>query len=226
MLARPGTTMLRSGLPRARRAAVALVLTCAIASPVSGFAASHVAAAESRAVVKDPLASVADTALMQLSTFLVTQRDTDLALYQRTRAAVVTEVSKRLLLDPQRLEDAWAAADYSHQTAIMAALSQVGTPYRRNMSEPGVGFDCSGLTTYAWGRAGLPLPRQSSAQIRAAEPRALETAMAGDLVQYPGHVMMYLGVDRAIVHAIRPGRPVEVDYIMPGRRDLKFGHPR
>ena len=219
--------MLRGGLPWARRAvlAMAVLLTCSIASPVSGFGASRVAAAESRAVLNDPLASVADRALMQLSSFLVSERGADLVSYQRTRAAVVAEVSKRLLLDPQRLEDAWAAADYSHQTALMAALSQAGTPYRKNTSEPGVGFDCSGLTTYAWGRAGLTLARQSSAQIRAAEPRALETAMAGDLVQYPGHVMMYLGVDRAIVHAIKPGRPVEVDYFMAGRRDLKFGHP-
>jgi hypothetical protein len=48
--------------------------------------------------------------------------------------------------------------------------------------------------------------------------------MAGDLVQYPGHVMIYLGVDRAVVHAVMPGRPVEVD-VVKARRNLKFGDP-
>ena len=110
------------------------------------------------------------------------------------------------------------------KTALAAALSQLGVAYRRNTSKPGVGFDCSGLTSYAWAQAGFDLARQSTAQIRAAAPRDLETAMAGDLVQYPGHVMMYLGVDRAVVHAVMPGRPVEVD-VVKARRNLKFGDP-
>lgn len=148
----------------------------------------------------------------------------DLAIYQVTRRLVAAEVGRRLELDAARLLTAWSAADYGHQIALMAALSELGTPYRKNTSEPGVGFDCSGLTTYAWAAAGVQLTRQSGAQIEEAEPRTSETAAVGDLVQYPGHVMLYLGVDRAIVHAIQPGRPVEVDYFGE-RRAVKFGHP-
>ncbi len=163
-------------------------------------------------------------ALQQLTTYLGSRDLADLAGYRVTRASIAAEVGRRLLIDADRLDAAWAATDYVHQTALLAAFTQLGTPYRRNTSKPGVGFDCSGLTTYAWGVAGVRLTRQSSAQINAAVPRTLESAEAGDLVQYPGHVMMYLGLDKAIVHAIQPGRPVEVDYISK-RRELRFGHP-
>ena len=93
---------------------------------------------------------------------------------------------------------------------MLAALSQLGVEYRSNSSEPGVSFDCSGLTAYAWGRAGVSLYRQSGVQISDAAPRDRSSALAGDLVQYPGHVMMYLGVGDAIVHASNPETDVEL----------------
>ena len=88
----------------------------------------------------------------------------------------------------------------------------------------GEGFDCSGLTTYAWGVAGKTLTRQSAAQIRSAAKRTAETAMAGDLLYYPGHVMLWLGVDNAIVHAPYTGRNVEVDTVTK-RHSARFGNP-
>ncbi len=113
---------------------------------------------------------------------------------------------------------AWSSTPLDHQRAVLAAMSQVGVPYRTNTSQEGVGFDCSGLTTYAWGRAGVGLPRQSGAQINEAAPVDRATAKAGDLVYYPGHVMMYLGVGDAIIHSVQTGRTVEIDTIS-GRRD-------
>ena len=47
---------------------------------------------------------------------------------------------------------------------IAAAMGQLGVPYVRYTSSPGVSFDCSGLTSYAWGQAGVYLPHQSRAQ--------------------------------------------------------------
>ena len=88
---------------------------------------------------------------------------------------------------------------------VLAAL----TPARRavpvtSRREPGVGFDCSGLTAYAWAQAGVSCPARA-ARRSTPPPRVDEsTAVAGDLVQYPGHVMMYLGVGDAIVHAANP----------------------
>jgi hypothetical protein len=147
-----------------------------------------------------------------------------LAKYHIERDEIATELANRLGVDPLRMIVAWQNADIAHQTALMAAFTQLGVPYRRNTSKAGEGFDCSGLTTYAWGVAGATLTRQSAAQIRNAAPRTQSTAMAGDLLYYPGHVMIWLGVDSTIVHAPYTGRNVEVDTLAK-RRSAKFGNP-
>lgn len=144
--------------------------------------------------------------------------------YVSARDAIATEIAGRLGIEPSRMIDAWASADFAHQTALMAALSQLGVRYRRNTSNPGVGFDCSGLTAYAWSVAGTEIAHQSRSQIRNASPLTIDTAQAGDLVYYPGHISMYLGVDKAIVHAPFTGRTVEVALIGK-RRSLRFADP-
>jgi cell wall-associated NlpC family hydrolase len=122
--------------------------------------------------------------------------------------------------------EAWAAAPVGHQLAVLAAMTQVGVPYRKNTSQAKVGFDCSGITTYAWARAGLELVRQSSAQIQNATRIERSEAKAGDLVQYPGHVMMYLGVGEAVIHSVMTGRTVELDTISERRTNsVRFGDP-
>ena len=140
------------------------------------------------------------------------------------RDLVASAIAVRLAIDPAQMAAAWSHADLEHQQALLAGLTQLGVPYRRNTSTPGVGFDCSGLTTYAWAGAGLTLVRQSSAQIQAAAPRTIDTAQPGDLMQYPGHVMMWLGVGRAALQAPNPGRTVEVVLYRTGRR-VRIGDP-
>jgi cell wall-associated NlpC family hydrolase len=140
--------------------------------------------------------------------------------------SLASSVAATLKIDPAALLAAWQAADAEHQVALVAALGQLGVPYKRNTSKPGVGFDCSGLTTYAWAQAGYTLPRQSSAQMKAAAKRARDTAQAGDLVQYPGHVMMYLGVENFVVHSPFTGRNVEVTSISKRKlNSLRWGDP-
>ena len=139
---------------------------------------------------------------------------------------VANVVGARLGVDQIRLDAAWVAADHSHQVALLSALTQVGVPYRRNMSRVGVGFDCSGLTTYGWGQAGFDLARHSATQLRNAAARTISTAQAGDLTYFPGHVMLWLGVDSYVVHAPRPGHPVELWQISDrSMRHTKFGDP-
>ena len=98
------------------------------------------------------------------------------------------------------------------QVAINAALKQLGTPYRYAMSVPGVAFDCSGLTTYAWGKAGVGLPRNSRAQFNALPKIPKSMAMPGDLI-FTGspihHVGIYLG-GGTMVHAPQYGDRVKV----------------
>ena len=163
-------------------------------------------------------------AMAILQRAILTRDPLALKVYEQARDHIATEIAARLEIDPLVLQAAWQRADLEHQVALMGAFTQLGVPYRRNTSKAGEGFDCSGLTTYAWSQAGFLLRRQSTAQIRAAAARDELTAQAGDLVQYPGHVMMWLGVERSIVHAPYSGRNVEVDQFS-SRRRVTYGDP-
>ena len=50
------------------------------------------------------------------------------------------------------------------QAAVTFALAQIGTPYEWGAEDPGVAFDCSGLTQAAYAAAGISLPRTAQAQ--------------------------------------------------------------
>ncbi|SCE49955.1 NlpC/P60 family protein, partial [Streptomyces sp. DfronAA-171] len=75
-------------------------------------------------------------------------------------------------------------------------------------SGPGA-FDCSGLMQWAWGRAGVGLPRTSQAQAGAGQRVPLSQARPGDLVTYrsdASHVGMYVGGGQ-VIHAPHRARP-------------------
>jgi cell wall-associated NlpC family hydrolase len=135
------------------------------------------------------------------------------ARYVKLRDDAANLAAAELGIPAAMLRDAWALTSLQKQTALLAALTQLGVPYRSNSSEPGVGFDCSGLTTYAWGVAGLDLARQSRAQINASTRVERVAAQAGDLMYYPGHVMMFLGVGDAMVHSRQRGSEVEITFL-------------
>jgi cell wall-associated NlpC family hydrolase len=96
--------------------------------------------------------------------------------------------------------------------AIAAAKSQIGVPYVKYMSKEGVGFDCSGLTTFAWQRAGVSLPHQSRAQFGRGPQIPTEYIEPGDLVYFHNpisHVGIYVG-DGMMVDAPGVGRDVRL----------------
>jgi cell wall-associated NlpC family hydrolase len=118
------------------------------------------------------------------------------------RHALAEVVSPFVGVPAAELENAWAVADPRRQAVIYTALAQLGKPYVANGETPEVGFDCSGLTKFAWAKAGVALEHQSEAQVRQGEVRTFASAQPGDLLHYPGHIGMYLGAGRAIVHAV------------------------
>ena len=86
------------------------------------------------------------------------------------------------------------------------------TPYVGYQASPGVGFDCSGLTSWAWGQAGVGLPHQSRAQFGSLPHVPIEAAQPGDLLFFYSpisHVSMYIGGGQQ-VHAPATGDVVKV----------------
>lgn len=129
------------------------------------------------------------------------------------------------------------------RTGIEAALSQRGVPYSWGggsakgpsmgicCSPSGksgasiMGFDCSGLTLYAYAKVGVTLPRTAAAQAGVGQriPASLGTGALkpGDLVFYayaPGrdstiyHVGLYTGSGQ-MINAARPGTAVRLDSV-------------
>jgi peptidoglycan DL-endopeptidase CwlO len=98
------------------------------------------------------------------------------------------------------------------QVAVNAAMAQQGVPYRFASALPGVAFDCSGLTHYAWAQAGVYLPRNSRAQFAATPRVPVAEAKPGDLIYYYSpisHVGLYIG-NGQMVHAPNTGSVVHV----------------
>jgi cell wall-associated NlpC family hydrolase len=96
--------------------------------------------------------------------------------------------------------------------AVAAAQQVLGAPYVWGATGPHA-FDCSGLMRYAYGRAGVALPRTSQEQRDAGRHVPLDQARPGDLVIYRGdasHVAMYVG-DGRVIHAPYPGARVRYD---------------
>lgn len=96
--------------------------------------------------------------------------------------------------------------------AVNAAMGQLGVPYRFAAESPGVAFDCSGLTKFAWGQAGVYLPHQSGAQSGSIPHISQSEIQPGDLIFYKspiGHVAMYIG-GGSLIHAPRTGDVVKV----------------
>lgn len=65
--------------------------------------------------------------------------------------------------------------------AIEAARSRIGDPYVSGGTKPG-GFDCSGLMVWAFGQAGITLPRTSFQQYKQGVAVPQSAIAAGDLV--------------------------------------------
>ncbi|GAA1142316.1 C40 family peptidase [Nocardioides aquiterrae] len=104
-------------------------------------------------------------------------------------------------------------------SAMSVAVHQKGDPYRYGASGPNA-FDCSGLTYYAFRKAGFKhIPRTSSAQAHFAKHIKRSNMKRGDLIFfYDGggvyHVGVYAGFShghRWVLHAPYSGTRVRTD---------------
>ncbi|MEV8317529.1 NlpC/P60 family protein [Streptomyces sp. NPDC059900] len=99
-------------------------------------------------------------------------------------------------------------------SALDYAVKQIGKPYKWGAEGP-KSFDCSGLTSKAWAKAGKEIPRTSQEQWAQLRRVSLRKLRPGDLIVYfpkATHVAMYLG-DGMVIQAPRPGTRVKVSPI-------------
>ena len=116
-------------------------------------------------------------------------------------------------------------------TAVNAAMRWLGTPYSwggGTASGPGegfaqgagiVGFDCSGLTLYAWAQVGVSLSHFTGNQWnQGVHIGSISDLIPGDLVFFGsdlGHMGMYIG-NGQMIHAPHTGDVVKISTISSG----------
>lgn len=128
--------------------------------------------------------------------------------------------------DVDELRNVWTGTSLQRKIVLFSALSQVGVPYRLNADAPFIALDCSSLTKFAWIQGGVEIDRGSAEQYARAKRIDRDEVQAGDLIWYPGHIMMSLGVPDLIVHARSGERAVEIHRIDPTRlKWMRFASP-
>jgi cell wall-associated NlpC family hydrolase len=93
--------------------------------------------------------------------------------------------------------------------AVKFAYGALGLPYVYGSDGPN-SYDCSGLTSAAWRKAGKSLPHNAAAQWGVVSHISRSELQPGDLVFYRslGHVGIYVGGGE-IIDASRAGQPVK-----------------
>ncbi|MER7171845.1 NlpC/P60 family protein [Streptomyces mesophilus] len=137
-------------------------------------------------------------------------------LTAKERAALAAE-DARASRDAGSRVDLGNAAKGSNfaMAAFQAAQSKIGSPYVYGAAGPG-SFDCSGLTSWAYGQAGVSIPRTSQSQANAGTRISSQSDLrVGDLVIFYGdmhHVGFYAG-NGQVLHAPKPGAVVRYESI-------------
>ncbi|WP_406388345.1 C40 family peptidase [Streptomyces sp. NBC_00887] len=129
-------------------------------------------------------------------------------------ASVLTFAVGTTMLAPGLVNEAGAA---THSTrALDIAASKKGAPYRHGASGPHR-FDCSGLTLYAFKKAGKKLPRTAQQQYNKTRHISSSQRRRGDLVFFHAgrsvyHVGIYAGGGK-IWHSPKTGAVVRLERI-------------
>jgi cell wall-associated NlpC family hydrolase len=112
--------------------------------------------------------------------------------------------------------------------AIGAAGSVLGTQYVFAAADPSIGFDCSGLTMWAYAQAGVSLPHSAAAQYDVLPHVPLSDIQPGDLLFFYSpisHVALYIGGGQ-MIHARHPGPGGEVQITALSSYDPPVGAAR
>jgi cell wall-associated NlpC family hydrolase len=114
-----------------------------------------------------------------------------------------------------RLPTTSAQKSPAQAKVLDTAQQMLGVPYRSGGSSPR-GFDCSGLASYSYKRAGIHIPRTTAQQYTQSQKITRRDLQPGDLVFFNlkgrkiSHVGIYLNRGR-FIHAPSSGKSVSID---------------
>lgn len=137
-------------------------------------------------------------------------------------AAMVTALT--LAVSAAAPADAQTRRERKVHHGVQVALNQIGDPYSYAAAGPNR-FDCSGLTMFSFGRAGLYLPRTSAAQYRYVRHIKKANIRRGDIMFFYNssgvyHIGIFLGRHNGhayLLHAPRPGSVVHRQRVWTSR---------
>jgi cell wall-associated NlpC family hydrolase len=134
-----------------------------------------------------------------------------LSAAEKQAASAVPQRASRSDRQPVAASGPVVASSQAAQIAVDTALAQRGKPYVWAADGPG-SFDCSGLTAYAYGAAGISLAHSSALQSRTGQAVSRADLQPGDLVFFyspVSHVGIYIG-NGQMVHAPTSGDVVKI----------------
>ena len=152
------------------------------------------------------------------------------AAHAAPAAAVVDQVPAPSTADPNAARALGAVA---------IARKYLGTPYHWGGADPSTGFDCSGLTQYAYKQMGVDLPRVTYDQVNVGIHIDRAHLQAGDLLFFRDasgdihHEAMYIGGGK-FLHAPHTGDVIKIssldepyykEQFMGGRRVAQLADP-
>ncbi len=98
---------------------------------------------------------------------------------------------------------------------IRIAKNMLNKQYKYGKQDPSWGFDCSGLTQYAYREAGIRIPRTSQNQYNYSRKISLSEIKPADLIFFStngsgaSHVGIYLG-DNKFIHSPSQGKRIQI----------------
>ena len=109
----------------------------------------------------------------------------------------------------------YGAERIARDKVVLTAHDSLGIPFHLGGDNPNRGFDCSGLTHYAYQHSGIEIPRTAYQQYKHRNRVSRINLKAGDLVFFKkwfhkvSHVGIYLG-DGKFIHAPSKGKTVRI----------------
>jgi len=101
------------------------------------------------------------------------------------------------------------------QFIIRIAKNMLNKQYKYGKQDPSWGFDCSGLTQYAYSMAGIKIPRTAKNQYENSRKISLSDIQPADLLFFSidangvSHVGIYIG-DNKFIHAPSAGKRIQI----------------